>query len=99
MTAQPLLDVHDLHFGGVAPSGRFEDFHGVHLLYAVDVDTTMTPRVVELDGTTDLVRWVPLDDLPPRNSERGAPDTSPGPLLPVVEYVLDHLDHFLLGGV
>ena len=28
-----LLDVHDLHFGGVAPSGRFEDFHGVHLLF------------------------------------------------------------------
>ncbi len=28
-----LLDVHDLHFGGTAPSGRDEDFHGVHLIF------------------------------------------------------------------
>ena len=28
-----LLDVHDTHFEGTAPSGRFEDFHGVHLVF------------------------------------------------------------------
>lgn len=88
-----LVDVHDVHFVDHGRHDQYEDFHGVHLLYAVDVDTTVTPRVVELDGTTDLVRWVPLDELPPRR-----PDAAPGPLLPAVEYVLDHLDHFLLSG-
>ena len=28
-----LLEVHDVHFDGTAPSGRFEDFHGVHLVF------------------------------------------------------------------
>jgi 8-oxo-dGTP diphosphatase len=37
---------------------------------------------------------VPLAELPPR-----APDAAPGPLLPVVEHVLDHLPYFLSGGV
>ena len=39
-----LLDVHDLHFGGVAPSGRFEDFHGVHLLFRATVAADAEPR-------------------------------------------------------
>jgi len=58
-----LLDVHDLHFGGVAPSGRFEDFHGVHLLFRATVDSEVEARVAEVDGTTDAVAWVPLADL------------------------------------
>ena len=32
-----LLDVHDIHFEGTAPSGRFEDFHGVHLVFRGNV--------------------------------------------------------------
>ena len=28
-----LLGVHDTHFSGTAPSGRIEDYHGVHLVY------------------------------------------------------------------
>jgi 8-oxo-dGTP pyrophosphatase MutT (NUDIX family) len=93
-----LVDVHDVHTVNVGRGDQYEDFHGVHLLYAIDVDATVTPHVVEQGGTTDLVRWVPLDELPPRNRERGAPDAAPGPLLPVVEHVLDHLDHFFLSG-
>jgi 8-oxo-dGTP diphosphatase len=58
-----LLDVHDLHFGGVAPSGRFEDFHGVHLLFRATVAEGAEPRVVEVDGTTDAVAWVPLAEV------------------------------------
>ena len=58
-----LLDVHDLHFGGVAPSGRFEDFHGVHLLFRATVAADAEPRVAEIDGTTDAVAWVPLAEL------------------------------------
>ncbi len=57
-----LLDVHDLHFSGTAPSGRFEDFHGVHLVFECRVEDA-EPRVLESGGTTDAVAWVPLSDL------------------------------------
>ena len=57
-----LLGVHDTHFSGTAPSGRIEDYHGVHLLYRATV-AEGEPRVVELDGTTDAVAWVPASDI------------------------------------
>lgn len=59
----PLLDVHDTHFAGTAPSGRVEDFHGVHLIFAATVEPGSEPRVVELDGTTDQVAWVEVADI------------------------------------
>ncbi len=91
-----LVDVHDMHVVAPGRDDQYEDFHGVHLLYAVEVDPTVTPRVVETDGTTDLVTWVPLSRLIPRS-----PDGAPGRLLPVVEHVLDHIDQFRepFGGV
>ena len=58
-----LLDVHDIHFEGTAPSGRFEDFHGVHLVFRGNVPDRAEPRVVETDGTTDAVAWVPVADV------------------------------------
>jgi hypothetical protein len=58
-----LLDVHDLHFGGTAPSGRFEDFHGVHLVFRVTVPEGAEPRVTEVGGTTDAVEWVSVADI------------------------------------
>ena len=58
-----LLDVHDTHFEGTAPSGRFEDFHGVHLVFRGTVPDDARPRVVEIDGTTDDVAWVPVADV------------------------------------
>lgn len=58
-----LLGVHDTHFSGTAPSGRVEDFHGVHLLFAATVAPDAEPQVVEVDGTTDAVAWVDLDDI------------------------------------
>ncbi|MDR7255566.1 ADP-ribose pyrophosphatase YjhB (NUDIX family) [Nocardioides sp. BE266] len=57
-----LLGVHDTHFSGTAPSGRIEDFHGIHLLYRASV-ADGEPRVVEEDGTTDAVAWVDLRDV------------------------------------
>ncbi|QSR29620.1 NUDIX hydrolase [Nocardioides sp. S5] len=57
-----LLDVHDTHFSGPAPSGRIEDYHGIHLLFAATVDDG-EPRVVEVDGTTDEVAWVARADV------------------------------------
>ena len=58
-----LLDVHDTHFEGTAPSGRFEDFHGVHLVFRGTVPEGAEPRVVETDGTTDAVAFVPVADI------------------------------------
>jgi 8-oxo-dGTP diphosphatase len=58
-----LLEVHDVHFDGTAPSGRFEDFHGVHLVFRATVADDVEPRVVETDGTTDAVAWVPVAEV------------------------------------
>jgi 8-oxo-dGTP diphosphatase len=58
-----LLEVHDVHFDGTAPSGRFEDFHGVHLVFRATVPDDAEPRVVETQGTTDAVAWVPVADI------------------------------------
>jgi 8-oxo-dGTP pyrophosphatase MutT (NUDIX family) len=58
-----LLDVHDVHFDGTAPSGRHEDFHGVHLVFRADVPEGAEPQVVETGGTTDASEWVPVGEI------------------------------------
>jgi ADP-ribose pyrophosphatase YjhB (NUDIX family) len=58
-----LLGVHHSHFSGMAPSGRWEDYHGVHLVFAATVAEDAEPRVVEEDGTTDAVAWVDEADI------------------------------------
>jgi 8-oxo-dGTP diphosphatase len=58
-----LLAVHDVHFTGTAPSGRHEDFHGIHLVHRATVPDGVEPRVVEEGGTTDAVAWVPLTEI------------------------------------
>ncbi|WP_374454754.1 NUDIX domain-containing protein [Nocardioides sp.] len=73
-----LLDVHDTHFSGTAPSGRIEDFHGVHLLYRATV-ADGEPRVVEEDGTTDAVAWVDVRDV----------DRGTVPVLDLVRHALE----------
>ena len=55
-----LLGVHDVRFTGVAPSGRTEDFHGVHLVYAATVAAGAQPAVAQAGGTSDAVGWVPV---------------------------------------
>jgi 8-oxo-dGTP diphosphatase len=62
-TVGELVHVHDLHFSGTAPSGRFEDFHAVSLVFEAAVPDDAEPRVVEVDGTTDAVEWVPLSEV------------------------------------
>ncbi|GGR68810.1 ADP-ribose pyrophosphatase YjhB (NUDIX family) [Nocardioides luteus] len=59
-----VLDVHDVNIVGTAPSGRHEEFHGVHLIFSATVPDGAEPQVVEQDGTTDAVRWIPRSDLP-----------------------------------
>src|SRR5699024_7564518 len=62
-TPGALLGVHDVHFAGSAPTGRHEDFHGIHLIFEATVPDDARPRVVEADGTTDEVAWVPVADV------------------------------------
>ena len=57
-----LIGVHDTHFFGNAPSGRIEDYHGVHLLFGATVGDG-EPYVHEVDGTTDAVAWVSVTDV------------------------------------
>ncbi|MFL6001712.1 MAG: NUDIX domain-containing protein [Nocardioides sp.] len=58
-----LLLVHDEAFSGTAPSGRFEDYHAVLLVFAATVDPEAQPRVVEVGGTTAAAAWVPVTDV------------------------------------
>jgi 8-oxo-dGTP pyrophosphatase MutT (NUDIX family) len=83
--AARLVDVHDIH---VVENGRgdmYEDYHGVHLLFAVDVEPGTDPHVVEVGGTTDEVRWVDVNDV----------GSAVQPVLPVVEHAVEHLAQFI----
>lgn len=62
-TVGALLDVHDVHLTGTAPNGRTQDYHGVHLIYAGTVPDGASPKVLEVDGTTDAVAWQPVADV------------------------------------
>lgn len=76
-----LVDAHSIHLAGTAPSGRTEDFHGVQLLYRVEVGAG-EPHVIESDGTSDDARWVPIAEI-----EQGLP------VLEVVRVALNHLQN------
>lgn len=59
-----ILGVVSRHFTGLSPVGVVEDFHGLHLVYdAVVTPDSDEPRVVEVDGTTDAVAWLPVADV------------------------------------
>jgi ADP-ribose pyrophosphatase YjhB (NUDIX family) len=58
-----LVAVHDEAFSGTAPSGRFEDYHAVLLVFAATVDPNADPRVAEVGGTTEAAAWVPVADV------------------------------------
>jgi len=73
-----LVAVHDDHFSGAAPSGRFEDFHAVSLAFEVTLEDGAEPVLAEEGGTTDAVAWLPVADV-----ESGAV-----PVLPLVTEAL-----------
>ncbi|MGZ5403168.1 MAG: NUDIX domain-containing protein [Nocardioides sp.] len=79
VTLGELLTVHDTHFTGTAPSGRLEDFHGVHLVYAATVPDGAGPLLTEQHGTTDAVAFIPLSDI----------DSGAVPVLDVVRHALE----------
>ena len=53
-----LLDVHDVRLVGTAPTGRTEDYHGIHLVFAASVAVDAKLLVAEANGTTDAVAWI-----------------------------------------
>lgn len=80
-----LVDVHDIHIVAEGRDDQYEDYHGVHLLYAVEVDRSIEPHVVEIGGTTDIAAWVPIADV----------GSAVQPVLPMVEHAIAHRDHFV----
>lgn len=90
VVARRLVDVHDVHTVAQGRDDRYEDYHGVHLLYAVRVAGVEAgrplpvPHVVEVDGTTDVATWLPLDTV----------DDGERLLLPAVQHALAHLDDY-----
>jgi 8-oxo-dGTP diphosphatase len=79
-----LVDVHDIHIVENGRADMYEDYHGVHLLFAVDIEPGTDPHVVEVGGTTDEVRWVDVSDV----------GSVVQPVLPVVEHAVEHLAQF-----
>lgn len=51
------------HWVGRSPSGRFEDFHAVRLIYTARCPEPTTPVVHEIGGSTDEAAWVPIGQL------------------------------------
>ncbi|MGJ9421993.1 NUDIX hydrolase [Aeromicrobium sp. CF3.5] len=75
-----LIDVHDVHVVEQGRDDRFEDYHGVHLLYSVSVDPDAPLEVIDAGGTTDLAAWVPVADI----------GVSVTPVLGMVTHALGH---------
>ncbi len=75
-----LVDVHDVHVVEQGRDDRFEDYHGVHLLYAVTVDPAAALEVIDAGGTTDVAAWVPVTDI----------GESVTPVLGMVTHALEH---------
>ena len=60
-----LADVHSSHFTGPRSDGLVEDYHGIHLIFRATLtpeSLDATPRVVEVDGSTDHAAWVDRDE-------------------------------------
>jgi 8-oxo-dGTP diphosphatase len=51
------------HWAGRAPSGRFENFHAVRLVYRARCPEPQAPVVHDVGGSTDQAAWVPLSSL------------------------------------
>jgi 8-oxo-dGTP pyrophosphatase MutT (NUDIX family) len=60
-----VVDVYSHHFVGRSPSGVLEDYHGIGLIFEAEIDPASDgaePQVLEVDGSTDLARWVPVTE-------------------------------------
>lgn len=59
-----LRTISSSHWVGRAPTGRFEDFHAVRIVYDATCVDPSEPVVHDIGGTTERSAWVTDDDLP-----------------------------------
>ncbi|WP_394435925.1 NUDIX hydrolase [Streptomyces sp. SGAir0957] len=62
-TGQRLTDARLLDSRAYTVRRGAVDWHLIALFYAVDLDGDTAPEVVEVDGTTEAARWLPLTNL------------------------------------
>lgn len=55
-----ILDLQSDHWIGRAPSGGLEDFHALRIVYSATSLAPSEPVVLDVGGTTERARWVPL---------------------------------------
>ncbi|MFB9377315.1 NUDIX hydrolase [Kineococcus gynurae] len=55
-----LAEVGSEHFTGRSPRGVLEDFHAVRILVTATAEAVRVPEVLDVGGSTDEARWVPL---------------------------------------
>jgi 8-oxo-dGTP pyrophosphatase MutT (NUDIX family) len=58
-----VLDVHSTHFVGPRADGVVEDYHGLHLIFAAEVEPdslAVEPHVVEQESSTERAAWLPV---------------------------------------
>ena len=58
-----ILDVYSHHYTGPRPDGLVEDFHAIGLVFEATIlpqSRDVEPYVLDVGGSTDLVRWTSL---------------------------------------
>ncbi|MET1007421.1 MAG: NUDIX domain-containing protein [Propionibacteriaceae bacterium] len=56
----PLVEVQTSHWIGRSPRDTVEDYHAVRLVYSATCPNPTQPIVLDIGGTTESARWVPL---------------------------------------
>ncbi|GAA4989525.1 NUDIX hydrolase [Kineococcus glutinatus] len=59
-----LVEVGSEHFTGRSPAGVLEDFHALRVVVTATARQVREPVVLDVGGSTDLARWVPLEQAP-----------------------------------
>ena len=60
-----ILDVYSHHYTGPRPDGLVEDYHAIGLVFEAALlpeSYDVEPHVLDVGGSTDLVRWTSLDE-------------------------------------
>ncbi|MEZ0492683.1 NUDIX domain-containing protein [Kineococcus sp. TBRC 1896] len=57
-----LAEIGAEHFTGRSPRGVLEDFHAVRILVRAEPLEVLDPVVLDVGGSTDLARWVPIGE-------------------------------------
>jgi 8-oxo-dGTP pyrophosphatase MutT (NUDIX family) len=64
ITLGELVRVQTSHWVGRSPRDTIEDYHAIRLIYEATCEHPNRPVVVDVGGTTESARWVPLSSWP-----------------------------------